>query len=536
MTAAAAPSRVPSTSYDRLPVDGKPLPATHPDALAVTALLAGLTPAPVATARVLEVGCGVGGNLMPMAQAFPEGTFVGIDTSGVQIAEARRVASGAGLTNVRFDQIDLTALPPDFGEFDFIIAHGVYSWVPQTTRERLLDLLAAHLAPDGVAYVNYHVSPGWHVRQMFRDMILTQVRGISDLKAMLTAARRVIGDTAAMAALQGDSAYGHMLANEARFLDRASDEYLLHEFLEASPQAPYFRQFVEQLEARGLAFVSDVKLSPARLKVVDELKAANRWGPADWLRWEQAADFIQGNFVRRSVVARASAVPADRVAPADAIERLFARSSAVPQGAVGDLRGQEPLPLRLRDGSVIQIAEPLAKLTLAAIARAWPATTGFDRILDVLRNDYQLGAGFASPDTNERAALRQVLTAAYTAGLIDLHADEAAWGTYTPQPPERPLATPLARFQAREFPVATNLLHYSVPSLNTVDRLILAHANGERDRAAFAAVLRAALSRGLIPDPNQDPNAAYNAGWADSAEASADVAVQKLAANGFFQR
>src|SRR4051794_31782233 len=94
-----APRPATASTYERLPSEGKSLPMTHPDMLAVTATLAGLTAAPLVNCRVLEVGCAVGGNLLPMAQSLPGATFVGIDLSPRQITEARRVATGAGLAN-----------------------------------------------------------------------------------------------------------------------------------------------------------------------------------------------------------------------------------------------------------------------------------------------------------------------------------------------------------------------------------------------------------------------------------------------------
>src|SRR3954466_8303145 len=132
-------------SYEQLPYENRPLPATRPDVLATLATLGGLTPAPIATARVLEIGCAVGGNLLPMAQSHPEGSFVGIDLSAKQIALAQRTAAGAGLTNVRFEVKDLASITPEFGEFDYIIAHGVYSAVAPPVRGQLLRVLGENL-------------------------------------------------------------------------------------------------------------------------------------------------------------------------------------------------------------------------------------------------------------------------------------------------------------------------------------------------------------------------------------------------------
>src|SRR5207253_5091645 len=90
----------PASTYEQLPSENRPLPATRPDLLATLATLGGLAIAPVASCRVLEIGCAVGGNLLPMAQELPEASFVGVDLSPTQIALAQRTAKGAGLANI----------------------------------------------------------------------------------------------------------------------------------------------------------------------------------------------------------------------------------------------------------------------------------------------------------------------------------------------------------------------------------------------------------------------------------------------------
>src|SRR5262249_49173778 len=141
-------------SYDRIPYDSTPRYATHPDCLATLATLMGMKPAPVERCRVLEIGCSTGGNLLSMAEALPEGRFVGIDLSAVQIETGQRVASALGLGNVRLEVRSLLDVDESFGQFDYIITHGVYSWVPQQVRDHLLKVCKTNLAPHGVAYVS----------------------------------------------------------------------------------------------------------------------------------------------------------------------------------------------------------------------------------------------------------------------------------------------------------------------------------------------------------------------------------------------
>jgi len=67
------------TSYDEVPYESQSFPQSHPNRLATLGRLFGLSPAPVAQCRVLELGCASGGNLIPMAYHLPESEFVGLD-------------------------------------------------------------------------------------------------------------------------------------------------------------------------------------------------------------------------------------------------------------------------------------------------------------------------------------------------------------------------------------------------------------------------------------------------------------------------
>src|SRR5215467_8994536 len=113
------------TRYDELPYPGLAFAETHPDRLATMATLFGMTPAPVEGCRVLELGCGDGGNLIPMAFTLPKSCFTGLDLAGTAIARGRSLLGALDLSNIRLLHLDLLDVSIDFGEFDYIIAHGL---------------------------------------------------------------------------------------------------------------------------------------------------------------------------------------------------------------------------------------------------------------------------------------------------------------------------------------------------------------------------------------------------------------------------
>ncbi len=164
---------------------------THPERLAVVAALHGLSPPPLETARVLEIGCGEGLNMMALAAAYPQARFEGFDLAESAIArgEALRVAARLGTVVLSVGDIleaKQTIAPQSF---DYIVAHGVYAWVPEPVRAGIMELIGHALAPAGVAFVSYNAMPGGYFRLAMRDLLLHAVGDIADPDARIEAAR-----------------------------------------------------------------------------------------------------------------------------------------------------------------------------------------------------------------------------------------------------------------------------------------------------------------------------------------------------------
>src|SRR5262245_31623646 len=174
------PSDRTATSYDEVPYESLPFAQTHPDRLDTVATLFGMRPAGADRCRVLELGCAAGGNLIPMALSLPQSRFLGIDQSARQIADGQKIVEALGLTNVELKQLSITDVDAGFGAFDYIVCHGVYSWVPATVQDKILEVCATNLAPQGVAYVSYNTYPGWHMRGMLRNIMCYHARRFDD--------------------------------------------------------------------------------------------------------------------------------------------------------------------------------------------------------------------------------------------------------------------------------------------------------------------------------------------------------------------
>ena len=246
-------------SYDTFPYQSYSFPQSHPDRLATIGELFGMTPAPIARCRVLEFGCASGGNLIPMAATLPDAEFVGIDLSPVQIRQGMADIDVLGLSNIRMLATDIMDFGEEFGAFDYIIAHGVYSWVPNEVQERMLAICARQLSPSGIAYISYNTLPGWRMRAVVRDAMTYHTRRLVDPVQRVAQSRAMLEFLAeALQEEPGDTAaYGSMLRQEAEELRKREDYYILHDHLEAVNEPLYFHQFMERAARHDLNYLGE---------------------------------------------------------------------------------------------------------------------------------------------------------------------------------------------------------------------------------------------------------------------------------------
>ena len=122
----------------------------------------GLDPVAPNKARVLELGASCGGNIIPQAMYYPTATFTGIDLSGVQVEHGKEIIESIGLTNVTLLEKNIMDVDKSFGTFDYIIVHGIWSWVPDMVKDKILDICSENLSSRGIAYVSLqYCTPGW---------------------------------------------------------------------------------------------------------------------------------------------------------------------------------------------------------------------------------------------------------------------------------------------------------------------------------------------------------------------------------------
>lgn len=487
-----------ATSYDLVPYDSKPLFATHPGCLAAAARLRGLAAPDPSRCRVLELGCGTGGNLLAMAYALPQSHFVGVDLSARQIGWGQSVADEAGLDNLELRAMSILDVDARWGSFDYILCHGVYSWVPPPVQEHILWICRHLLTPQGVAYVSYNTYPGWHLRAVVRDVAQFHAARVDDPSQKIQQVRAIV-QFLAEAGTNVPSPLARCLAEEAQALTESPDYYIYHEFLEDSNQPLYFHQFVARARAVGLEYLGEAwhhspfdNLPP---QVQQTLQALSR----DLVELEQWFDFLYGRTFRRTLLCRAE-VPIDRTPSPDVIRPLWLSALARPQSPQPDVTSEQPERFVKDDGSGATTSLPLLKAALVELYRRWPTAVPFTELLAKAIDEVGL------PDaqrTQAEALLASLLVRSYLGNLVAIHCRPFP---FTLQPGERPRASQLARVLAQRQPRVPNLRHHLV-HLTPAQQLVLTLADGQHTRRQIAQALEAAAGqRGPPEDQRKGPS------------------------------
>ena len=301
---------VQQTIYSELGYKSMPFPYTTPATLEAYAALVGISAPNPKTARVLELGATYGGNIISQALFNPDATFVGIELSQEQVEKGNEVIANAGLTNVSLIQSDIASIGSEIGTFDYIIAHGVYSWVDDGVKDALLRLIDEHLAEDGIAYISYNTYPGWHTMDEVRQLMMFSNRD----KTQFNHKEKVLhGKTIGSIVGSQILKYDNLKERNSKFLGALrsvmqKDEYYVgHDHLEPNNDPVYFYQFNDHLGAHNLAYLcdADLTLSMVRSFDADIADTLDKLALNDHVAQEQYLDFMLDTTFRKSIICKA---------------------------------------------------------------------------------------------------------------------------------------------------------------------------------------------------------------------------------------
>jgi SAM-dependent methyltransferase len=453
-----------SNVYDQVRYSNYPYAQTHPDRLATVAILYGLEPPDPSHARVLEIGCGAGGNLMAMAAATPGIRALGVDLAAGPIEDGRAAVAEIGLKNLELRQADVRETADGaLGEFDYIVAHGVYGWVPAEARDALLGTVASSLAPNGIAYVSYNAQPGGYFRRMLRDAGLWHARAAGDDEAARAAKAQELYRFLQEHRVTTADTYGALLEREVPALAEGPIYRLVHDDLSEHWHPVWFAEFAEHAAAHGLAYVGEADLFGLRTEMLpaDVESKVRELAGGERIAFENYTDLLTARHFRQSVLGHASAAPVVTEPLPENAQRLHwaVRIKA------------EPLEVGL-------VADAFAELD-----RRRPRAVSFAELQTTL-------------GVEPRALAEALLDGFRRERLIPhagpLHAAE--------EPGEHPRASPLARWQAAQGPDLTSLAYTTVRMEEPAARLLITLLDGTRDREAIRAELHSRGGLELTPE------------------------------------
>lgn len=486
------PDAAPLDPYDQLPYNSKAIPQAHPSKLAAVARLFGVHAQEPSSCRLLDVGCADGAHLLPLALEFPEAQFVGIDLSAEQVACGNRAIAALGLKNIRLHCADFSK--HDFGPdgFDYVIAHGLYSWIPMETRLNLLRSVRSWIGTTGIGYLSYNTLPGAFlksaVRQIGLELVEGSDRGVSNVSQWRLLAARLSSVLSSPHPLTG------ALKNEFAAVAEATDSLVAHDWFGSVNDPVSFLTFAEQLTAEGLQYLTEAELKNSPMP---HLSPAERRFLAEYgttrIRQEACLDVMTCKGFRQSLVVGAEvnlASSEDRTA----IRTLWLTSDARLEGK-RDLQEGVLIDFVNSAGTLIQIGNAWVKSALSELVDIYPQALGFDQLVELVISN----AVSSEQAKFDGAVLQDALFELSLLGFVDLRVHSPRCRRNLS---EFPLANPVARWQASHEGTITNQHHVPITIKDKSIKVLIALLDGTSDHASLLEKWQSTCVEAGLPKPS----------------------------------
>jgi cyclopropane fatty-acyl-phospholipid synthase-like methyltransferase/methyltransferase-like protein len=485
-------------TYEEFPYLCVVRPDIQPGQLATLAALFNVSTPPVVTSRILELGCGNGINLIATAQSWPHSNCLGIDSSARQIADGPAIIAAVGLPNITLQQLDILEFDKSFGTFDYIVIHGVYSWVSEEVREQLLNICQHPLAPQGVAYVSYNTYPGWYPNQLIRELMLYfHTQQFQEVRSIHPVETKQLLQLAVLLNQGKKDAFTLALQEQwERFQKTDVDNYLRHDLLELASQPVYFYQFIEHARQHDLEYVTDIKFRDSLLGKESLLRSpiiTEQLFKGDFFAQEQYLDFFYNRKLRMSLLCHQGRAVKRELDPQWLPSFYLAAVPLQEMTPAANLEPLQPLQWRKMNGQIITIDQPLIKVTLAYLLHNYPRYITFAELFQQVAT--QLPA--VSSDTNSQEELRLTLAMK----LLESYGEEVIDLSVYPPPPftmnigDYPTVSPLARGQASQNQTTVVNLLCQWGQLDDFTCQLLPQMDGNNSRQALLEMMIALVHK-----------------------------------------
>ena len=468
-----------SNAYDTVPYPSLAFLQTHPDRLAVMGTLFGMHPPAVEHCRVLEIACGDGSNLIPMAFGLPVSEFVGVDLAAKPVELAQRKIRRAGLQNIRIEKMDLMEIGPGFGKFDYIIAHGVYAWVPERVQQKILAVCHANLSADGVAFVSYNTNPAGHVRQILREMLQFHERRAGGSPDRVKSGREFLEFI--LNASDAKTSWRSLLQDELKLTFHRDEKVLYHDDLAECFRPVSFGDFAERAALCGLQFLGEAHLKDVLEPELgaEALAVLNQLAGDDLIAYQQYLDFARYRRFRQTLLCHAE-IPLQRDGASERVRKLLVASPmrASAEGGNGELQFTNR-----RGAGTLTTNNPVIISVLRRLEQIWPRAESFEGLLSRIPPSIPVAQQSEAAAGLAEAVLR--LGANLLADLRTYNIPVADGVS------EKPIASLLARLMVQEGAMVTTLLHTHLNIDDEQGRKFLQLLDGTRDRQDLTDALAA---------------------------------------------
>lgn len=471
-------------AYEDVPYLGVADPESHVRCLQALATLHGLAAAEAGRCRVLELGCAAGRNLIPQAADYPDSRFVGADFSAAQIRDGQTVMAELALDNIELRHAGIEQIDGSWGQFDYILCLGVFSWVTPDLQARLLAICRDHLAPQGIAMISFNAYPGWHQRALVRDLLRYHVAAFADRPQQIAEARALLEFVAMHSS--APTVQARVFQAERERLQSVRDDYLFHEYLVDDNHPQYLHQFVAQAEAAELQFVTDAELwrmSGAFMPAAVQRVLAN----TPLLQRCQLLDFFRNETFHKALLCHRD-VTVRREWDLDTLQPFFLSLAERPKPVALDVDTVEPVGIEFPFGAMT-VSQPLGKAAIRRLIDIFPAAVSLEQLhADTLA---ALSPGVrdqVEAEGDSRTLLAQSMLDVLRAGLLRVYVDPPQFCDHvSPQPRVTALSRCLA---ARGNPLVSQR-HDNV-KLDALQTVLVPLIDGSRDHAALIAAVEEA--------------------------------------------
>jgi len=477
--------------YNAAPYHSYPFGQTHPTHLHTLAKLFKLNPSAVENARILELGCAGGGNIIPVALQFPRAEVLGIDLAEKQIEDGVKQIEHLKLNNITLRQQSILDFEAREGKFDYIICHGVYSWVSEAVKDKILQICHEHLTPNGIAYVSYNTLPGWNMVNSVRELMLWHTQSIQDPMLKAQQARSVLKFL--VDGLQEDnSSYAQVLRNEINLLSKQGDFYLLHEHLSSFNHPVYFHQFMERANRHHLSYLSDAHLLTMYTDNLPQQFSKELSKIKNIIAVGQYMDFIRNQRFRCTLLCHDTQV-VNRAINTQDVEGFYIQLLGKPDNPnFSEKDIKEGSEVSFTNGSLtIKVRSTIAQTALLILMQEQFKPIHYTELCKKL----MVKTGVKQLDVIKHHLNNDLnLMRALFAGIININSYP---GNYTLEVAKKPTVCPLARFQAQNQNHVTNRRHQTI-MLDPLTKVVLPLLDGTLDTKALIEHVNTQIKEGKL--------------------------------------